>query len=503
MRSSIEVLRRVRVLGVAVTSVLLAACGGGGGPSASAPPPNTSNLVRIEAGAAPAAPAGCRPVGDSGRVAQWSFDNVTGAKAFNTRFGQLHATLNSVSVRPGAIGQALYFDPALSQSYAHVDIVDRNGLYTPVTFNDASISIAMWIRPEQLQTGATYVLFDGQTFSLTLVDGVLRFAVGAEIVRSSASAVAGSWQHVAVTYDGQTARVYLNGVQDTTRSIVHGIPTAFNTLYIGGHPNGYETFPGAIDEVLLSNNALSASDVSGLANLLGASGTTLACGSAAAAPLTRLASGQEAHWSFDMVTAAQAPNIRFNGLHANLTSVNLVPGMSGQGLRFDPALQSHASIPLANPATWPVFPDARLSVAMWILPTQVQAGANYLLFGGDGGGGQSFHLRIVDGKVVLLLGSTDTSAATVDDVILRSTAAVVAGQWQHVVATSDGLSVRIYLNGVLDAEKVISHPVPTVVNTLYIGGLPGSGTSTFPGTIDELKLTNTTLSAPEIAALAN
>ena len=325
---------------------------------------------------------------------------------------------------------------------------------------------------------------------------------------------AGHWQHVAITYDGLLARVYLNGVLDVEKNISHPVSDAYNTLYIGGLPNseGKMTFPGAIDELELTNTSLSASEVAGLA---AASGTatvavdTTACGVIVGAPLvggTGSGVGNEAQWSFDNVSGAMAFNTKFAALHASLNSVSVVPGVMGQALQFDSSLnQSYAEINVTpgGAATWPHFPDAHISVAMWINPTRIEAGATYHLFGGGYFGGQSFHVRIVDGKLALVLNALNTGGSG-EDLIVQSSASVAPGHWQHVAVTYDGLIARVYLNGMLDVAKNISHPVSDAYNTLYIGGLPNSeGNMTFPGAVDELKLTNTSLSPSAVAALTS
>lgn len=451
---------------------------------------------------------------DPGRVAHWSFDNVAGARAFNTRFNALHADLNSASVRPGVVGQALHFDETLGESYAFVSLYD-GGVNAVPTFNDNRISIAMWIRPERLQSGGSYVLFGGngggtQSFHLRLIDGRLTLLLNGinnggsiedQIIQSTALAVPGQWQHLAVTYDGATARVYLNGAQDAQRNITHPISPAYNTLYIGG-VSEHSGFPGDIDELWLSNEVLSPAQIAGLADASAASPDTRACGTVAAGPLLGPGGpgGQEAHWSFDNVVAAQARNTRFDALHAVLNSVGIVPGAVGQGVAFDAtARQSYAEISVQTGGTSRslVFPDARISMAMWIRPEQVQPGASYVLLDAD-----SFSLRIVDGKPTFQLNSLNSNGPGTD-VMLQSASSVVAAQWQHVAITSDGLTVRFYRNGVLDTQKVVSHGVRAVLNPLYIGGRTAFfGPMTFPGTIDEVKLSNITFSAADIAVLA-
>ena len=82
------------------------------------------------------------------------------------------------------------------------------------------------------------------------------------------------WAHIAGTYDGTTARIYINGVETGSRTGSITIENNSLDLQIGGSygssftsPNtGEEYFNGNIDEVLLFNRALSPEEIAQLAN---------------------------------------------------------------------------------------------------------------------------------------------------------------------------------------------------------------------------------------------
>ena len=74
------------------------------------------------------------------------------------------------------------------------------------------------------------------------------------------------WYHVAGTYDGTTAKIYINGALDN--SATYGGPidaTYAGPLYIGRTDHGYsEYFSGRVDEVGIYDQALTADDVTGI-----------------------------------------------------------------------------------------------------------------------------------------------------------------------------------------------------------------------------------------------
>jgi len=97
----------------------------------------------------------------------------------------------------------------------------------------------------------------------------LRFAIkngGSEqIVEHSGALASGSWQHVAVTLNGSTAILYLNGAPVATNSSLTIAPSAFAPIknYLGksNFPND-PLFNGKLDEVEIADYALSAAQIS-------------------------------------------------------------------------------------------------------------------------------------------------------------------------------------------------------------------------------------------------
>ena len=69
------------------------------------------------------------------------------------------------------------------------------------------------------------------------------------------------WSHLAATYDGQTLRLYVNGVQVASRVVLTPIETSTGALTIGGDALYGQYFAGRIDEVRIYNTALSASQI--------------------------------------------------------------------------------------------------------------------------------------------------------------------------------------------------------------------------------------------------
>jgi Concanavalin A-like lectin/glucanases superfamily len=85
---------------------------------------------------------------------------------------------------------------------------------------------------------------------------------GAELdTRGTAAVPVGSWTHLAVTHDGTTLRLFVNGAQVASRSAPGAVLTSSGALRIGGNTVWREWFAGRIDEVRIYNRALSAAEL--------------------------------------------------------------------------------------------------------------------------------------------------------------------------------------------------------------------------------------------------
>ena len=72
---------------------------------------------------------------------------------------------------------------------------------------------------------------------------------------------ANTWSHLAVTFDGTTIRLYVNGAQVSTRTRSGSFTTSSNPLQIGGNRFYTQYFQGKIDEVRVYNRPLSATEI--------------------------------------------------------------------------------------------------------------------------------------------------------------------------------------------------------------------------------------------------
>jgi hypothetical protein len=173
----------------------------------------------------------------------------------------------------GKVGQALSFDGSTS----FVRLPD-NFLPFPTSGTSATpMSFETWFR-----TSAGGVLLDQEGLSAGYVpavyvgtDGKLRaepfWGGSAAPIVSTGTVNDGQWHHVALTYDGTSKTVYLEGAAIGTKSLSQTAYSSAGYQYTLGRgeatgwpatPSGtYDYFKGQVDEAAFYNRALSASEV--------------------------------------------------------------------------------------------------------------------------------------------------------------------------------------------------------------------------------------------------
>ncbi|UCH66204.1 MAG: LamG domain-containing protein, partial [Ignavibacterium sp.] len=146
-------------------------------------------------------------------------------------------------------------------------------------FNDPAlnisenITVAAWIKPSKYGTQriirkvddtneSGYSLFLGLDSTISI-----RFNNSNSYRVSSITKYPGTgdtWMHVAATYDGETIRIYVNGVEDNSLTEDFTIGITNNDLTIGASDDEDNYFGGSLDDLRIYNYALSSTDISNL-----------------------------------------------------------------------------------------------------------------------------------------------------------------------------------------------------------------------------------------------
>ncbi len=207
-----------------------------------------------------------------------------------------------------------------------------------------------------------------------------------------------------------------------------------------------------------------------------------------------------ARWHFDEGEGTTTADASGNGKEGTLKDGALFStgAVSGTALRINET--GHVLVPSGgsfNSIT------EKITIEAWVNPTSLVK-RNIVLAQWDGGSNQRAYVFAVttDGTIMLMLSPTGQGGGNLE---LYSTGTVEANKWSHIVATSDGDSLRIYINGVEDvtaAAPAGGIHVPTT--DLFIGdwGWSGAadGSEQYNGLLDEVALYNYALSADTVLA---
>jgi hypothetical protein len=169
----------------------------------------------------------------------------------NTRDGSPHhldATMTNVSFVPGMVGQAMQFGDTSAAD------VNNNSL-----FDVTKLTLEAWIKPSQLPSNgnrADVVDVNSQYALFLRSDGKLTCVLVniATLTTTTAPIITNQWVHVACTYDGAAAKLYVNGVALETAAGSGAIGTNGTTglSLAADNPNGSGgQLIGLIDEVRL------------------------------------------------------------------------------------------------------------------------------------------------------------------------------------------------------------------------------------------------------------
>ena len=157
------------------------------------------------------------------------------------------------------------------------DYVSFSNSYQGFNMSGKDMTMSVWV----YRTGAGYYdrifsryynagMFGGYAIGITNANKVWYFTgngtTGGTWDYSNGNILSGAWYHIAVTQSGNYATLYIDGVKDVswTKQRIAGV--APSLTQIGGLKSAYLSFNGSIDELLIYNKTLSASEVSVLYN---------------------------------------------------------------------------------------------------------------------------------------------------------------------------------------------------------------------------------------------
>ncbi len=189
---------------------------------------------------------------------------------------------------------------------------------------------------------------------------------------------------------------------------------------------------------------------------------------------------------------------------AALLSISFAAGAAAQPASLSLASRAYAAVDASAD-----FTLQQLSIAAWIHPTGAgENGGGTILTAGQQPG-QGVYLCSYwtgwasDGRVQAMV----VNQYSVRGTVVVSQASVPIGQTAHVALTFDGVTLRLYVNGVLDQAVPygftgVDYVGATAINLGAFQQGPGYTFNRFTGQLDEVALWGRALDAGEVASLA-
>ncbi len=397
------------------------------------------------------------------------FEENEGSTTYDATSNNNDGNINGATWTSGSIGSALSFD--------RNDYVDCGSDSSLDITNELTIST--WIKPTQNSKHATilakedypnnkgYLLhqLSGTDLMFRLYDGTNKYTLEASNQVST-----NNWQHIVATYDGSEMKLYKNGTQIASRSGPSSIATTTQPLYIGDRSTVDQAFQGTIDETQIYDRALSASEIEELYSIYTMPST-----------LDLEFEENEGSTTYDATS---------NNNDGNINGATWTSGSIGSALSFDRNdyvdCGSDSSLDITN----------ELTISTWIKPTQNSKHAT-ILAKEDYPNNKGYLLHQLSGTNLMFRLYDGTNKYT-----LKASNSVSTNNWQHIVATYDGTTMKLYKNGTQIASMNGPTTIATTTQPLYIGDRT-TVDQAFQGTIDETQIYNKALSAGEVEELHN
>jgi Concanavalin A-like lectin/glucanases superfamily len=430
-------------------------------------------------------------LGTGGLSSYWRLGETSGTTA-NAAAGAINGTYtgaHTLGVSGGIAGDA---NAAVRVAGGYVDMGD-NLDFT----GTASFSLEAWVRPTTIDATSRRIVSKAlgglQGYELFVNSGSgLQFQriAGATNTVSASAPPLNSWSHVVATYDGTTMRLYVNGSLASSAASALSLLDNAAAFRVGNSALGTDGWAGDLDDVAVYGGVLNGTQVQ----------NHFQCGHRYR-DVVLGTSGLQSYWRLGEISGVTAFDSTgaTNGAHAN------GPTLGGTGA---PTHANGATI-FDGVDDYIGFGDvydfagtSSFTVEGWLNRTAVgEAGTWRIIVGKEPAADPR------DGWALAIAPNSagcpqciyfDRVAASNDDTV-NSTTAIVAGTWYHFAATYDGATMRMYVNGALEASTASALSIPNTTYPIRLGSLHPAPTTLFPGRLDEIAIYNVALSGAQVA----
>lgn len=378
--------------------------------------------------------------------------------------------------KPGKYGNACEFDGADDNIIA--------GTGSSLNIYTSGLTLEAWVKPSTLSKGTASQIIskggDANFYRMTFNDGgtvsLRTFGTSDNTLASSSALMVNNWNHVVMTYDGATKKIYLNGNLNASEATTGIMSYTIATMYIGGYGSS-EQFPGSIDDVRIYNYARTQKQI--LEDMHG--------GQPGLYPI--------ASYDFNEGVGGTVYNSGYGGttLNGNLGTGTSAPTWSNDG-KFGKALSFDGNDDVSVIRNTSVEPTT-VSVSAWIKTTNLGSNYPYIISKPVSAGSTSYGLYKNTANSTYAFYINDGNekiSPTIDKSRIED------GNWHYLSGTYDKSFVRFYVDGVQvgTGTATTADIAYSASYNLHIGSFNNNYFSS--GTIDDVKIYNYALTADEV-----
>ncbi len=369
--------------------------------------------------------------------------------------------------------------------------VANDGLNAAIS-GTSSFTIAVWVNPDDLDDGNTFFSKGNNQVSLKTTSSALEFCCYNSgnwnaLNVSSGSLTIGQWNYVVATYDGatKTMSLYVNGELKGSQTGPSSVASSGSVAYVGGMDgsSGY-SLRGSMASARLYQVALNATqilqsytaDVSGIDQPIQPTDSKVvfwfdadnySTSKAVRSYLTDSATGQEMEVTGTATVSAEE------------TSPN---GSAVSG--YFPVNDTKVNATLSG--------SDGFTIALWVNPSDLDDDNTFFAKGDN-----QVSLKMREGEVEFCCYNSNQSSNQWNP-LYTTGGALAAHQWNYVVATYDGSSMKIYINGRLNVEQAGPATVNSSSSIAYVGKMDGSSGRLLRGAVAAARLYSTALTDDQI-----
>jgi concanavalin A-like lectin/glucanase superfamily protein/fibronectin type III domain protein len=220
-----------------------------------------------------------------------------------------------------------------------------------------------------------------------------------------------------------------------------------------------------------------------------ATGTTTTSACTAPAPTPPSTSGLVGAWSFNEATGTTVADKSGRGNTGTIAgATRTTAGKTGGALSFD-GVNDYVSVP--DSATLDLTKG--MTIEAWVYPTSL-SGARTVVFKENRAARHQSYSVYAQPAAEVATGSTYTTQT--------GSQALTLNAWNHVAATYDGTTLRVFRNGAQIGSRALSGSLVNTGDPLKFGG-NAVWSEWFKGRIDEVRVFNVARTAAEITADMN